>query len=99
MTEHGQIKGPRSPRRYQAELDAARHAHNITKRELEQVRSERRFLAARLQEAVKAIRKLADVHHRTLANSKLHDPKNRDWTECDCNTCKLAQSVIETNNE
>jgi hypothetical protein len=44
-----------------------------------------------LRGVVEALRKLADLHHRTLVNSKLHDPENRDWTECECKSCRLAQ--------
>jgi hypothetical protein len=41
--------------------------------------------------AVEALRKLAEIHHGTLAPSNLHDPENRDWTECECKSCRLAQ--------
>lgn len=41
--------------------------------------------------AVEALRELAEIHHRTLAPSKRHEPHNRDWTECECKSCRLAQ--------
>lgn len=47
-----------------------------------------------LDEAIAALRHLADVHHRTLTGSILHDPHNQDWTECECKTCQLAQSIV-----
>jgi hypothetical protein len=47
---------------------------------------------ATTQGAVEALRKLAEIHHCTLTPSKLHDPHNRDWTECECKSCRLAQS-------
>lgn len=47
--------------------------------------------ASTVQAAVKALRRLAEIHHRTVTPSKLHDPRSRDWTECECNSCRLAQ--------
>lgn len=40
------------------------------------------------------IRYLAERHHDTIRNSKLHDPENRTWEECDCKPCKRAQEVL-----
>lgn len=37
------------------------------------------------------MRRLAEIHHGTITPSKLHDPKNRDWMECECKSCRLAQ--------
>jgi predicted house-cleaning NTP pyrophosphatase (Maf/HAM1 superfamily) len=48
-------------------------------------------MAEQLREAVEALRKLAEIHHDTLTPSKLHDPHNRNWTECECRSCRLAQ--------
>lgn len=47
--------------------------------------------AADHQGAVEALVKLADLHHRTVTGSKKHDPENRDWAECECESCRLAQ--------
>lgn len=35
-----------------------------------------------------------DIHHRTPAGSRKHDPTSREWHDCDCNTCRLAQAAI-----
>jgi hypothetical protein len=52
---------------------------------------ERGRLERQLKEAVEALRKLAAIHHGTIRPSDLHDPRNRDWTECECKSCRLAQ--------
>jgi hypothetical protein len=41
--------------------------------------------------AVEALRMLAAIHHGTLAPSRLHDPRNQEWTDCECKSCRLAQ--------
>lgn len=39
--------------------------------------------------------KLADRHHCTITNSRLHDPGRIDWTECPCRTCVSAQAALD----
>lgn len=52
-------------------------------------------LQARAERAETALAALADQHHRTLTNSKLHDPENQDWRSCPCKTCQAAASVLD----
>jgi hypothetical protein len=40
-----------------------------------------------------ALADLADKHHRTVVNSKLHDPENQDWRNCPCFTCEAKEAV------
>jgi hypothetical protein len=37
---------------------------------------------------------LIDLHHRTVAASKKHDPKAREFWDCDCGTCASTMRVI-----
>lgn len=44
----------------------------------------------------RALRTLAEQHHGTITGSRLHDPKNRDWTECECRSCVMVQEALAT---
>jgi hypothetical protein len=52
-------------------------------------------LEAQLAGTIEALLMLAAIHHGTITPSKLHDPHNRDWTECEAKSCRLAQPFGE----
>lgn len=42
-----------------------------------------------------ALERLADLHHRTLTNSRLHDPERIDsFHDCPCKTCHDASAAL-----
>lgn len=42
-----------------------------------------------------ALRHVADIHHRTLTPSRLHDPERQiDFEACECLTCKMATAAL-----
>lgn len=45
-----------------------------------------------------ALVRLADIHHRTIRNSRKHDSENRDWADCDCGTCQMVQLALRGTN-
>ena len=42
----------------------------------------------------RALIDLADLHHRMLSPSKLHDPRHQEFWECDCLTCKKVMELV-----
>jgi hypothetical protein len=52
---------------------------------------ERDTAQQQLEGAVEALLELAAIHHGTITPSRLHNPRNRDWTECECRSCLLAR--------
>jgi len=43
-----------------------------------------------------ALRNLADTHHRTLTNSRLHDPEHiESFQDCPCMTCREAAAALD----
>jgi hypothetical protein len=68
-----------------------RHMENNHAATVGAQRSHIESLERQLAGAVEALRRLAEIHHGTLTPSRLHDPENRDWTECECKSCRLAQ--------
>lgn len=51
--------------------------------------------ALRIAELESALAKLADLHHRTLTGSKLHDPERvLDWRDCACRSCRDAATSM-----
>jgi hypothetical protein len=52
------------------------------------------ILEGRIKELEAALRYIIDIHHRTMKSSSFHDPENREWTECDCLTCKKVQALL-----
>lgn len=51
-------------------------------------------LKARAERAETALAALADLHHRTITNSRLHDPERQEWRDCPCRSCEAAMSVL-----
>lgn len=50
--------------------------------------------STRIRQLEETLRHIIDVHHRTLTPSSWHDPENREWTQCDCNTCKKVKELL-----
>src|SRR5262245_3511152 len=48
----------------------------------------------RIKELEDCLRHIIDVHHRTLVGSSWHKPDKREWTDCDCMTCKRVKELL-----
>lgn len=51
-------------------------------------------LMERAERAEELLLKLVDQHHRMLTPSRLHDPKNQHWPECQCLTCSAVAELL-----
>lgn len=44
---------------------------------------------------VAALAELADIHHRTINGSRLHNPEVvKDFTQCSCFSCRYARDTL-----
>lgn len=56
-------------------------------------------LREQLEATRMALARLADLHHRVLTNSKLHDPERIDsFRDCPCKTCRDASVALTASN-
>lgn len=51
-------------------------------------------LQRRARVTEKALVELTDLHHRTLTNSRLHNPQSQEWFNCTCLTCLKTASLL-----
>jgi hypothetical protein len=50
-----------------------------------------------IQPFVDELERLADIHHRTIGGSRLHDPENiEDISQCNAITCKRVTKLVRS---
>jgi predicted protein tyrosine phosphatase len=77
----------------QAEVDTERKVDAELRGKLE-------VAEARVAELEEALHRAADNHHRTLVNSKLHDPERIAlFIHCPCLSCRAAASALSAAQE
>lgn len=51
-------------------------------------------LRSRITELEEELRRIIEIHHITLAPSKLHDPENQGIDACPAKTCSRTREIL-----
>lgn len=84
---------------YEQREDAAENCAIAIDQAVADVNADNTCLSALVEELEAALAWLADIHHRTMTGSKLHDPEHKSFRDCPCGTCRAARSALSPDSE